>query len=174
MDSRGFRRAALSFARHTTIRTIFPRADSSFSDERKSGRYRPVRTSMKHTRRGYSSAASSSSSSASPFFLVGVWYSSGTFSLQPLPETFKKAGLVPFWHSLYAASFSRNFSARRAFSQRAWCRLESPSCKCLAHPRSFVSLVFFGLRFNVYCVVLSLCFSGPIPTTKNDHVSVGS
>jgi len=58
----------------------------------------------KQYRKCYSSAeASSSSASSNSFFLLGFSYSSGTFSRQPLPETFKKAALLPFCYLLLSA-----------------------------------------------------------------------
>jgi len=105
--------------------------------------------------RGHSSAVVSSAVFSDSLFLSGFSYSSGTFSLQPLPETFKKAALPPICHLFLSASAAKFCFSRALHPSRLLFRLESPARKRLALSRSFVS---FDLALDfLFVTVLFRC-----------------
>lgn len=110
--------------------------------------------------RSHSSAAASVSSPSSSLFLLGFWYSSGTFSLQPKPEMFKKAALLPLSHFCSYPRAPQN----SAFDQRVipvWCSAWSPRRVnvLLSLVPSFLLIwlmIFFLITMSVFPCVFRL------------------
>lgn len=116
--------------------------------------------------RSHSSVTASISSSGS-LFLLDFSYSSGTFSLQPLPETFKKAALLPICHLLFYSRAPQNsaFGARSQSPDSAWSSLHVNVLLSLVP--SFL-LIFFWLSVCLF-VTVSFCtvlFDCPISQQK--------
>lgn len=143
---------------HNAYRSILPRADAPLP-ERKSRWYRPqfVRWWMTKSLFG----------SGHRLFLIFALFARLLIQLRHLlSPTFawnvqksRTASYLPF--ALLFASAAK-FCFWRAIPV-AWFRQESPSCKCLALSRSFVSFDFFGswFAFFCYCVVLRCAFRLP-------------
>lgn len=120
--------------------------------------------------RSHSSVTASISSSGS-LFLLDFSYSSGTFSLQPLPEMFKKAALLPICHLLFYSRTPQNsaFGARSQSPDSAWSSLHVNVLLSLV-PSFLLIFLALGLSF-CNCVVLHCAFR--LPATKNSDTSVG-